>query len=116
MTEFVHLVILDASIGVALATLVVLAIRIGYVLNVRVREAQLQAVRVADNVAEVVAAIQASDDARLMRARVALENIVAPYYHAGLPPYRQSAALDDDAVRQHHVHVLDCPICRVAGK
>ena len=54
----------------------------------------------ADGVAEVIAALQAKDDVRLTHARSALDNLVAPYYHAGLPPYRQSAA--HDAPIEHH--------------
>jgi hypothetical protein len=87
--------LISALIG---ATLIVV-IRIGYVLNVRVREARLQAARIADCVADVITALQAKDDVRLTHARSALDNLVVPYYHAGLP-YRQSAALD--APIEHH--------------
>ena len=61
----------------------------------RTQKARRQVVRMADGVAEVVAALQAEDNARLMRARVAIDNLVAPYYHTGLPPYRQSATLTE---------------------
>jgi hypothetical protein len=48
--------------------------------------------RLSDAVAEAACSIQTGDIGRLTAARVALDNLVAPYYHAGLPPYRQVAA------------------------
>jgi hypothetical protein len=66
---FIAFIITAMTVGIGLATM-----------NERAREVA----RMADAVAEAVTAIQAGDDARLTRARVALDNLVAPR-----GPYRQ---------------------------
>lgn len=101
MAKTMTIYIFDILSGVVLTVIV---IRIGFVLNKRVCEARHDVARMVDGVAETIAALQAADDARLTRARVALDRLL----HAGPSPYRQSAKFaDDDGVTSLKRHVVN---------
>jgi hypothetical protein len=55
----------------------------------RAQQARKEIARMTDGVAEVAAAIDTCNDSRLTRARVSLDNLVAPHYLDGIPPYRR---------------------------